>query len=451
LTSEPIEPLVIEREFHGAAAGYAELSEEFRLFHNLYEDGATGDLHRFDEAGNDAVVAHVRSELVVVQAPLIRQYQAARQMDLLLFIDTVLYLPESAMIPPEAQFVDADQHVARYSRNADGRRFTSLLGKRVIPAPPIEMAGIWPYEAADTHFPEFIIRMDDFGKPVRFTCDPEQLANHFGKNPGAPHYLTPVFFRRDVLVKYFDRPDLYAIEDGHLRCQGLWILRMDNDASDVVVVFLGDLGRDLPASERDYWLSFNIPPTGPMSQTAFRRAFRGEFANPQSLDLRLRSAWRRLEKDWTARFGWPLYRALQSADAHLPDQIRMPLHDTDAEFEELVGTLAKLLVESLNEAELVAVAGPGPVGERGISKLERWFKVQGYPTAEADIAFLRNLQAVRSKVVAHRKGSDYERAIDRAVGSKRKAAAAIELLAQALAFVDNLLAFTSGGGNDDNA
>ena len=47
-------------------------------------------------------------------------------------------------------------------------------------------------------------------------------------------------------------------------------------------------------------------------------------------------------------------------------------------------------------------------GEKGISKLERWLQQENYPSAERDIAFLRRIQRLRSKLTAHRKGSDYE-------------------------------------------
>jgi hypothetical protein len=56
---EPVEPLVFVREFHGVRENYCELSEEFRLFHDLFEDRATGQLLKFDDAGNSAVAAFI--------------------------------------------------------------------------------------------------------------------------------------------------------------------------------------------------------------------------------------------------------------------------------------------------------------------------------------------------------------------------------------------------------
>jgi hypothetical protein len=83
-----------------------------------------------------------------------------------------------------------------------------------------------------------------------------------------------------VLQKYYDNPEKYSVEDGYLRRSGSWGLRMDNDSPDRVVVFLGDLGRDLPKSERDYWRSFNVAPEGSMSQTGIRRALLERVMDP---------------------------------------------------------------------------------------------------------------------------------------------------------------------------
>lgn len=106
-----------------------------------------------------------------------------------------------------------------------------------------------------------------------------------------------------------------------------------------------------------------------------------------------------------------------------------------------MGLLAKLLVDFLNEAALEKDLAAGPDGERGIAKLKRWLVQAGYPEAEREVGFLQGLQAIRSKGVAHRKGSDYEKTLTRVVGEKRGAAASTQLLGDALAFVRGLARF----------
>lgn len=75
-------------------------------------------------------------------------------------------------------------------------------------------------------------------------------------------------------------------------------MRIDNDSTDGVIVFLGDLGRDLPARERDCWRTFNVAPARGMSETGVRRAFLGQFADPQAPDLTFRRAYDRFRTEW---------------------------------------------------------------------------------------------------------------------------------------------------------
>ena len=56
-----IEPLVIEREFHGIRPDYEEISEEFRLFHELYHDRKEDRYYKIDDAGNEEADRHRRA------------------------------------------------------------------------------------------------------------------------------------------------------------------------------------------------------------------------------------------------------------------------------------------------------------------------------------------------------------------------------------------------------
>ena len=68
-------------------------------------------------------------------------------------------------------------------------------------------------------------------------------------------------------------------------------------------------------------------------------------------------------------------------------------------------------MDALHEKELLKQLPDKVQGERGISKLERWMRQEHYPSVERDIAFLRRLQQLRSKIAAHRKGSDYKQVL----------------------------------------
>jgi hypothetical protein len=160
--------------------------------------------------------------------------------------------------------------------------------------------GIWPFEAVKEYL-SFIIDEDVRGRPVEHSCNPALLANNFGANPGAPHYLTPVFFQREVLRKYYENSNQYEIEDGSVECTGMWHLRADNNHADHVVVFLGDLGRDLPTSEQRHWRHHNVlPEDRELSETAIRRSFLGEWADAELPDFLFKHAYAAANEAWLA-------------------------------------------------------------------------------------------------------------------------------------------------------
>ena len=411
---EGFEPLVIHQDHYGVRPPMKpELSEEFRLYHNLWtNDGAK--FVKVNDDGSDEPAAEIGPERVRVRTPLLRQFQAAKQLDLVLRISSYQYVDDpgetiphgDVSVPSDRDDLSLSVHIS----DAFGRqRPCSVLdGTKVLPAPPREKAAIWPFDRREETHHDFIIGEDADGEPVKHTCDPEQLANYFGKNPDAPHYLTPVFFRREVLKRYYEQPRRYSIEGSYLSCGALWGLRLDNDHPDHVMVFLGDLGRDLPESERPYWQTFNISPTGLLpSRSLIRRAFLGEWADSEAPDTRFKSTYDRFNKKWRERFGWALFKEPEPGDVHVLQRLRVPLDDDQPEFENQVLCLAKVLVDALNETEILKRLPNKVKGERGISKLERWMSQEQYPSVKHDIAFLRRLQHLRSKVTAHRKDSDY--------------------------------------------
>ena len=311
-------------------------------------------------------------------------------------------------------------------------------------------AGIWPFDDGERqHFPDFIIGEDENGRPVRHSCDPESLANYFGKNPDEPHYLTPVFFRREVLQRYYEVPEKYTVTDGYLRCASLWGVQIDNDHPDHVMVFLGDLGRDLPESERDHWRSHNIAPTSTMSATSYRRSFLNQPTWPEAPDLQFRYRYERLRADWSESFGWDLFRDPVEADLHVLKRLRVPLNESQPEFEGQVLNLAKVMVDSLNDSELATRLLTKLPNEKGISKLKRWLEQEQYPHVAPDMEVLRRVQELRSRASAHRKGSDYESFLTSKIGNDGLAMGFARLLVDSVAVLDHLRQHFLEHGDDD--
>lgn len=226
-----IEPLVYLRTFHGARGSFLELSEEFRHFHNLYFDELNNQFVKTFEDGTDHVVGRLQPQKLDLRLREVRQFAAIKEMHLAIYFDLVRFAEiDTAGIAPEVRAQEVTAGLLRYTFHASPcdfslrrkhRSFSRLLGKKLVTPLPKSESGVWPYQEEERRYEDFIIGVDPNGGPVLHTCDPGVLSDYFGGNPGAPHYLTPVFFRREVLAKYYANPQKFSVEDGYLRCAGL--------------------------------------------------------------------------------------------------------------------------------------------------------------------------------------------------------------------------------------
>jgi hypothetical protein len=103
--------------------------------------------------------------------------------------------------------------------------------------------------------------------------------------------------------------------------------------------------------------------------------------------------------------------------------------------------LAKVLVDALNESRLQKLLGSRIPNEKGISKLKRWLEKEGYPDSDRDIELLQQVQRLRSRAAAHRKGSDYERFVRSELGSDGSIWGLARLLARAINMLTSLREF----------
>ena len=141
--------------------GYLELSEEFRLLFNMWEDRANRTFYTSDDAGNPVKAATITDNSVVVATGLIRRYQAVRQMHLALFLDSTLWSTTLPAGRHEWTQQDGGTNLAYYRDDSMGAgRFSRLVGKRVLAPPPISECGIWPYDK-EPSYESFIIGVDD--------------------------------------------------------------------------------------------------------------------------------------------------------------------------------------------------------------------------------------------------------------------------------------------------
>ncbi len=416
-----IEPLVIYREFYGIRENYLEISEEFRLFHRLFYDRRQDQYIKIADSGTEHTVAIVKAGRIDIRLQEIQQFLAIKEMHLAVMFDCRENSTHSLhdLGIQEGEGATHRDELSAYMLSygdlhglTDRRGFSRLLGKRLFRPFPKEKSGFWGFAPRESKkCVDFVIGVNEHGDEITNSSDPDRLSNYFGANPGAPNYLTPVHFGKEVLDKYYQQPNKYSVEDGYLRCGSLWGMTMDNHHATRVVAWLGDLGRDLPYEEQLHWRSFNIPPSGGVSQTFYKRQILAEFADSDQPEHMFKYHYRHLSETCKDKLGWQLLLPLAKEDAHFLDAVRIPARDEQKDFDELILGLTKTLVDSLNEKDLNRLIPPAKAGEikGSIARLEKVLSLKGVAGFEKHIKFLRDLQNLRSSSTAHRKGGNYRK------------------------------------------
>lgn len=426
LLEEGFEHLLYYRDFYGVKKSFVELSQEFVLINNLYFDKQKNLYYAMLEDGTMEETVRVEGEgNFYIKLSYLMRYAAAKQMAVMLFYDISTHFETDITSLGVKDFIEEYKNETVFYKVWGGdlpglksKAFSILMGKKILYPRPVETCGYWPYEKKQEYI-EFIVGVDENGNEKTFTCNPDKLDNCFGSNPDAPNYMTPVFFKREVLQKYILHPDIYTICDGRLECQELWSVPIDNHHKESISVYLGDLGQYLPESERLYWKSFNIASDENVSDTAFQRDFLNVWAESEMIEHRFKQHYIETDNAWQERFGWPLFLPLTEDDQYSFDLLRSPLTDSQDEFDRLVLLLVKVLIDSLNE-DKIRKSITTEKHTKGIGKLEKWLQSSGYAGFESHIKFLRELQELRSQGTGHRKGSGYEKiASSFGVGEKR--------------------------------
>ena len=154
-------------------------------------------------------------------------------------------------------------------------------------------------------------------------------------------------------------------------------------------------------------------PLGGVSETFFRRQILAEFTDSIRADHQFRTLYVQLTELSASSLGFSFYSSLDPKDQHHLKGLRIPASNEQSEFDGLVLSLTKLLVDYINEKEIsiLLLKNDTEKSLSGISLLEKVLKVHDVKDYEKPISFLRGLYKLRSKGSAHRKGSDYQKLI----------------------------------------
>jgi len=408
------EALVRTRYYWGNHPAEVEIAEEFRLFWNLIHihDQSRNILLHCDLDGTEHEVARINGSRVEIQLRFLVDYLRAKQMHLAVQLDGTYWSKHSLEelgvssggCENKSELFHWWFYLSDQVSKPDYCSASFLSGKYVIPCPG-EVQYHDPYESDDTTYPAFIVGQDPLGQPVTDTWDE--------KGKGHANPLTPVFFKRAVLTRYFAEPERYEVGDGELRCSGFWSLRMDNDHPRHIVAWLKDLAQGLPKAEREHWRQYNIVPDGVPSRTFYMRNIRGWFADPEMPDLRLKGLYSRLNECWTEQYGWPLWCDAQPEDRYIVQQVHVCLDENQTEFDHQNGLLAKLIVDFINVTKITEELKTEKPPDGGLNRLQLFLIDRGFAEAKRELEPLRIVQRLRSTGAAHVKGLNYKEALKR--------------------------------------
>lgn len=409
-----VEPLVYIRDFEGSHPPVKCVLDELVLLFNLLKRTTPGEdgFVFTDDNGNEIMAIELGQDVIRIQKRFLFEYMYIKKMQFVVFYDIWRFskhgLEELGLTALAENvkkenanynlFIDEDNQYVR-----KGKAQGWILGKHVIELPKAYKSWYWGADISDKEYESYIIGECELGNPIKYSCNPNNLSNYFGKNKGNPHYLTPVYFRLEVMQKYFSNPSKFRVDDSIVEMISRWSLRIDNNHSEAIVVFLGDLG-GLPTQEQKYWQSYNIAPLGGISRVAFSRGFLAEFTEPEAPDLLFKRDLSEFYKKWFSHFNWYLFKPLSDKDAYRLQSLHMPPDESEIDFKNQIEAIAVILNESINVQALREIVGPGDDNEKGISLFDKYFKHIRF-TGSDFTTFLRNLNVLRNSKL-HRQSKD---------------------------------------------
>jgi len=419
------EPFTILRDFHTAYENKVEIVQNFVLYHNLYSDC---DGYRFlDPVTNDVIVDYASPKYVRVKASYLKDYLAARKMALVRFHDHHRFVKKNVVSilgkdSDHATHRQDDSHYSIYigklGMSLEDETFSRLLGKDLVRPydEPIHEEYKW-LSKKPREFASFLIRIDGSEKRIESTCDERVLSNFF-VDKGTPNFLTPVYFRQEVLQKYYDNPTRYTASSHSVSFLDLWNIPIAINREGLVHAWLGDLAH-LPYEEQLHWKQHNVPPSGGINEEFYKTQILAQFAESKDPVYLLHKARDQLNKNSMNILGFKILSDLSDADAYIAKSIHIPVTNEQEELDDQLIYLSKCLVDALSKSEmenLVAWRASRREESTHISVLKAFLTERlGYPEVMATqtVRPFRSLQALRSQSAAHLKSSEYRQVLEK--------------------------------------
>lgn len=407
---EGVEPFLFWKSFSLSdnSISYIDVAEEFILYYNLLEKGNEKQNRTFyyvDDYGELDEVLVVEPNLVKIKTKYLKEYITIRDMHFVICYDYMRLvdgLPQSWDFKFKDELIEGKDIIySHLIRNDFGKTQSWIMGKVILK----------PNEIKRTHFDMDNYKYEEF--IVGYSQEGELSYENCGNSDENPFTIT--YFKKEVLDKYYNEPNKYQV-DGFSVKSSFFILKIDNNVDSYVPVFLRDL-RILSHKEQLHWKQYNIPPTDGMSfsRTYYTTMIEGKWVEkPETVDLFFKYRYNDFNKKWENKFGWNLYKPLSDKDNYLFVSLHQITSNNIKSFCEQTLTIVKLTIDRLNEKEITKGLNLDPK-IKGIGKFEKFLEAKGILTLSDMFVFLRNLQNLRSGLIAHsfsESNKDCKKAID---------------------------------------
>lgn len=394
-----VEPFIFVRDFSFADVKdkYVDISEEFVFYFKLYEkpDNKQNRKYYFiDDAGDFDEVIKIESNKVKIKLKYLMEYISIRKIYFSICFDFVRFgsISSDAF---DILTLDKDYQSGKYFYNhfirpipfVDVDKLQSWIHGKAFIDFDKKKTTIFYFDGKNQKYEDFITGYDNQGNEVYESC---KKTNE--------KYFTLTYFKKEVLNKYYNQPTKYKVGEGSVQ-SSFFTLKIDNNVEDYVPVFLVELSF-LPHKEQLHWKQYNIPPQKGISNTYYKRMIEGSWEEyPETPDLYFKYKYESFNGKWKDKFGWQFYKNLAKQDEHYFTSLHIPTTNNVKAFCEQVLSIVKITIDRLNEAEF-AKDIILKENEKGISKLEKYLKSKDVEIPDM-ILFLRNLQDLRSGLIAH--------------------------------------------------
>lgn len=403
---EDFEYLVAHRFFNKKYVTQFDINPKLIWYNNLVKVG-----NNYVDPINDEIMIRTSQNRVEVLTRYLRDFLAAHNKVCVVVFDHRRFLhTEDKYSNIQKVFSNADYYLL-YSLNTrdydDYNVSSSIIGKSIIR----------PYTECQHNSLKFLIEEDEFedfiydvdretGKLKVYTCDENKLANYFGANPEAPHFLTPVFFNKAVLNKYKTDTANYIISDGLIRYLDEWDIPFTINEEDKVVVWLGDLGR-IPYAEQKYWRTENIVPQGDIEENFWKQQIEAVFVDKILPEKGIFTLIETVNRKFLDKYNIVLFNPLSEADKSIISAFLTPVANNIDEYKEYLMQFCKITVESINRAAVRMYVNDDKLKDAqgqtlaSIGQLNVLFKELDISTGDNLISILKLVYNSRNKLSGH--------------------------------------------------